>query len=217
MREVGSFSKWMWVAAIGSIIAAQGDVILLGRLVGPAAVGVYSVALALAMRLDALNQSVLTVMLPRASRLSGPGEMRGYAKRALGGSLALAGALGLVAVAAQPLITWLYGDRYAASAGLFLALLPVVLFDLATSSLFLLALPLNRPRVLAAADWLRVAVLGAACWLLIPAYRGYGAAAARLLSRIAGAAYTGYALRRAVLATSAEVAEDEIAATRWAS
>jgi O-antigen/teichoic acid export membrane protein len=146
--------------------------------------------------------------------------MRGYSRRALGGSLVLAAGLGVVALVSQPLIIWLYGERYVASAGLFLALLPVVLLDLATSSLFLLALPLNRPRLLAAADWLRVAVLGAAGLLLIPRYLGYGAAAARLLSRVAGAAYSGYALRRAVLSgpQDAEASEDEVAAaTRWAS
>jgi PST family polysaccharide transporter len=220
MREMLGFSRWMWVSALGSIIAAQGDVLLLGRLAGPAAVGVYSVALVLAMRLDALNQSLLTVMLPRASRLQGPDEVRGYARRALGGSLALAGGLALLALAAQPLITLLYGERYTASAGLFLALLPVVLFDLATSSLFLLALPLNRPRVLAAADWLRVAILVVSGWLLIPRYAGYGAAIARLLSRFVGAAYTGYALRRAVRSAPSDPdpTEDELAAaTRWAS
>jgi len=77
----------------------------------------------------------------------------------------------------------------------------------------LLALPLNRPRVLAVADWLRVAMLGIAAFLLIPFYSGYGAAAARLLSRVVGAAYTGFALRRAIHSAPTEGApEDELAA-----
>ena len=217
VKEVLSFSKWMMVSSLGSIIAAQGDLILLGRLAGPASVGVYSVALALALRLDMLNQSLLTVMLPRASRLRSADEVRSYSRRVARGSLALAGVLALCALLAQPLIVLLYGVRYTASAGLFLALAAVVLFDLATSSLFLVALPLNKPRVLAVADWLRVAALVVAGWLLIPAYKGYGAAASRFLSRVVGAAYTFYALRRASGPDTDPGEPEPAAATRWAS
>ncbi len=204
VREMLGFSKWMMVSTVGSIIAAQGDVLLLGRLAGPAQVGVYSVALALALRLDTLNQSLLTIMTPRASRLEGTSEIKRYTRRAFAGSLTLACFLGLVAIVAQPLIALLYGERYTASAGLFLALAAVALFDLITSSVFLIALPLNKPRVLAASDWLRVAVLGIFGWLLIPAYSGYGAAAARFLSRVSGAGYTFYGLRQAFRSTSGE-------------
>jgi O-antigen/teichoic acid export membrane protein len=193
--ELLRFSRWIALSNVGTIIAVQGDVLLLGRLGTPADVGVYSVALALALRLDSLNQSLLLVMLPRASRLrdsEGIGRYRGQVWR---GSLVLAGALGLVALAAQPLILLLYGESYRASAGLFLALMLVVLFDLVTSSLMLVAFPLERPRVLAAADWLRVVVLGLAGWLLIPRLGGYGAAIARGASRTVGTAYALLALR----------------------
>jgi O-antigen/teichoic acid export membrane protein len=217
MREVLGFSKWMAIAMLGSIVASQGDLILLGRLAGPAVVGVYSVALTLALRLDTLNQSLMTVMMPRASRLGGPAEIRRYSRRVLGGSLLLAGFVGVVALLAQPLIALLYGERYEASAGLFLALVVVVLFDLVTSSLFLVALPLNRPRVLAVSDWLRVLALGLAGWLLIPAHSGYGAVASRLISRVAGAAYTLLALRRSVPPAPDEAEADRTAASNWAS
>jgi O-antigen/teichoic acid export membrane protein len=210
-REIWAFSKWMAIANLGSIIAAQGDLLLLGRLSTPAVVGVYSVALTLAMRLDVLNQSLHTVMLPRASRLEGPAQIRRYSGRVLRGSLLLALGLALVALLAQPLIIFFYGERYTDSAGLFLALLAVVLLDLVTSSLFLVAFPLNRPRVLALADWLRVGVLGAAGWLLIPLYSGLGAAAARFLSRLAGAIYTLLALRRAVYPSEDEPDSDIMA------
>jgi O-antigen/teichoic acid export membrane protein len=117
----------------------------------------------------------------------------------LRGSIVLAVPLGFVAVLAQPLIPLLYGEKYAASAGLFLALTLVVLFDLITSSLFLVALPLNRPRILAAADWLRVGVLGGVGWLLIPVAGGIGAVWARGAARVVGTAYSLVALRRAAM------------------
>lgn len=216
IREVLGFSKWMVLSTVGSIVAAQGDVLLLGRLAGPEVVGLYSVALALALRLDTLNQSLLTVLLPRASRLEGSVDIRRYSRRVFLGSLALAAGLGGLALVAQPLITILYGDRYAASSELFLALVLVVLFDLVTSSLFLLALPLNRPRVLAVSDWIRVGVLGAVGWWLIPIYAGRGAVLARFASRIAGALYTFGALRRELVSVNAD-GEVDVAANNWVS
>ncbi|HYP40424.1 MAG TPA: oligosaccharide flippase family protein, partial [Chloroflexia bacterium] len=120
-REMVGFSRWIAFSNLGSIIVAQGDLLLLGRLASPAVVGVYSVALTLAMRLDVLNQSLFTVMMPRASRLQGASEIRAYSRRVLAGSLLLALLLGVVALAAQPLIALVYGEQYSATAGLFLA------------------------------------------------------------------------------------------------
>ncbi|HUP28357.1 MAG TPA: oligosaccharide flippase family protein [Chloroflexia bacterium] len=199
LRTMFSFSRWIFFSNLGSIIVAQGDLLLLGRLADPATVGIYSVALSLAMRLDVLNQSLFTVLMPRASRLQGSQEMKGYLRRVFAGSAVLAVVLGLLALAAQPLIGLVYGESYTAVAPLFSLLLLVVLFDLVTSSLFLVAFPLDRPRVLALADWLRVGVLGLTGWLLIPMYAGFGAVTARLLARVTGTAGALIALRRAVL------------------
>ncbi len=210
-REMLGFSKWIAVSNLGTMVALQGDLILLGRLASPQVVGVYSVALALALRLDTLNQSLLTVLLPRASRLKGLSEIKRYTGRVWRGSLVLAFALGLVAVSAQPLIRLLYGEEYAASAGLFLALTLVVLFDLVTSSLFLVAFPLNKPRILAVADWLRVGALGAVGWLLIPIVGGIGAVCARGAARVVGTAYSLVALRRAALSAPDDEAGTESA------
>jgi O-antigen/teichoic acid export membrane protein len=196
-RELLSFSRWMLITNAGSIITAQLDLLLLGRLATPATVGVYSVALTLALRLDTLNQSLFTVLMPRASRLVGATAIRGYVRRVLAGTLALAAGLAGVALVAVLLLPLLYGDQYRDSAGLFAALTGIVLFDLVTASLLLLAFPLNRPQVLALAEWLRLAVLGIAGWLLIPLYGAYGAVGARFLSRTLGTTYTLWALRRA--------------------
>jgi O-antigen/teichoic acid export membrane protein len=125
-------------------------------------------------------------------------------RQVLRGSLILAAGLGLVALLAQPFIIALYGERYTASAGLFLALVLVVLFDLVTSSLFLVAVPLNKPRVLAAADWLRVLVVGVVGLALIPRMGAFGAIVARGASRVVGTGYTLWALRRAEKARRSE-------------
>ena len=69
-------------------------------------------ALTLALRLDTLNQSLFTVLMPRASRLAGATAIRGYVRRVLAGTLGLAVGLGGVALVAALLLPVLYGDRY---------------------------------------------------------------------------------------------------------
>ena len=85
VRELLRFSRWMMVSNVGSIITAQLDLLLLGRLATPATVGVYSVALTLALRLDTLNQSLFTVLMPRASRLAGATAIPGLRPPGAGG------------------------------------------------------------------------------------------------------------------------------------
>ena len=197
-RGLVRFGGWIGLSLLGSMLMAQGDVLLLGRLAPPAVLGVYSVAVALATRLDTLNQSLFTVLMPRASRLAGRAALRQYSRQVLTGAMLLAVALGAAALLAQPAIAWVYGARYADAAPLFLVLLAIVLFDLATGSLVLLIFPLNRPRALAATEWLRVAVLGGAGVLLIPIWGAWGAVAARGLARVTGTAGLLSALRRAL-------------------
>jgi O-antigen/teichoic acid export membrane protein len=52
--------------------------------------------------------------------------------------------------------------------------------------LILLAFPLNQPRLLAAADGLRAAVLFALALLLIPVLGPQGAVAAKITAKVAG-------------------------------
>ena len=203
--EMVRFGRWMGVSLLASILVAQGDILLLGRLSSPAAVGAYSVALALAMRLDLLNQSLFTVMMPRASRLRGAAEMRRFVKGVLAGSGALAVGLIALALLARPFIMLAYGRSYAQAADLFLLLLVVVLIDLTTSSLGLLAFPLNRPRTLALAEWLRVIVLVGAGWLLIPGMQAAGAALARIACKVAGSTASLWTL----LPAAGRVAEEQ--------
>jgi O-antigen/teichoic acid export membrane protein len=145
-----------------------------------------------------VNQSLFTVLMPRASRVEGAAGLRKYWRQVGFFSLVLAAGLGVAAVVIQPAIVFLYGERYIASAGLFFALMVVVLFDLATSSLFLLVFPLNKPKLLAAADWLRVAVMAIFGSALIPLYGAIGAVIARLLARVTGTALALRGLRQAI-------------------
>jgi O-antigen/teichoic acid export membrane protein len=197
-RRLLRFGRWTAASNLGATLAAQVDLILLGRLTTTATVGIYSVAVTLASRLDILNQSLFTIMMPRVSRLKSTGEMRDYLRRLSRALVILAAALVAVALLAQPLILLLYGERYAEASPIFLVLLVVLVSDLFTTSLSLVAFPLDKPYILAAIEWIRVIVIAALGWPLIIAFGALGAALSRVASRAVSAIYIVASLRQAL-------------------
>lgn len=186
--ELMRFGRWLWIGSIFAVLTAQLDVLLLNRMVPAAVVGSYALALNLASKADVANQSLYAVLLPAASALEGRGGLRGYVRRGLARSGAISLALLLLIPLAGPLITTLYGAEYIGSVPLFRALLLVVIFDVMTTPLLLLAFPLNRPRLLAAAGVARAGTLAIVALALIPSLGAWGAVAAKLAAKIAGAA-----------------------------
>jgi PST family polysaccharide transporter len=190
------FGRWLWIGGIFAVLAAQLDVLLLNRSAPAVVVGAYALALNLAGKADLVNQSLHAVLLPAASALEAVGDVRGYVRRGLKRSALISLALLPLFPLAGPLIVLFYGAEYVVAAPLFRALLLVVIFDILTMPLLLLAFPLNRPRLLAAADAVRAATLALAGLALIPALGAWGAVAARAAARVAGAALILVALLR---------------------
>jgi O-antigen/teichoic acid export membrane protein len=69
---------------------------------------------------------------------------------------------------------------------LFQLLIGAVLFDVFTLPIILLAFPFNQPRLLTAAEGLRMVVLFGSALLLIPLLGPAGAAAAKIVARVSG-------------------------------
>jgi O-antigen/teichoic acid export membrane protein len=197
--ELAGFSRWMWVSAILSLLAAQLDLILLSLWAPAATIGIYALAFTLAQKLDLINQARLTALLPVASALRTRSEIGRYTRRSLARGLLLALGLALVTPLLGPFITTFYGPEFADSAGIVLILMVVVLFDLVTSPLCLLGFALGQPRALAGADAVRVATLVVTGVLLIPSFGPIGAALARLAGRVSGALFILAVLRLQIL------------------
>ncbi len=187
-NELMRFGRWLWIGSIFAVLTAQLDVLLLNRMVPAAVVGSYALALSLASKADIVNQSLHAVLLPAASALEGTGGMRGYVRNGLARSAMISLALLLLIPLAGPLITTLYGVEYFAAVPLFRVLLLVVIFDVMTTPLLLLAFPMNRPRLLAAADALRAVTLAVIAVALIPSLGAWGAVVAKAAAKVAGAA-----------------------------
>jgi O-antigen/teichoic acid export membrane protein len=205
--QLAPFSRWVGLANLLAVLAAYLDILLVNRLSPPAELGLFALALNLSAKVDIVNQSLYTVLLPAVSGLKPGGQLRGYARRSLGRGLLLGLALLPLALLARPFITLFYGQQYEPAATYFQLLLAVVLFDILANPLLLLALPLNRPALLAAIDGLRVVVLATAALWLVPRYGPAGAIAAKMASRVVAAAFAAVALRRASAAVASPKAE----------
>lgn len=186
-RTLLSFSRWMWISNIFTILAIQMDVLLLNFFLPLPAVGIYALARNLAQKAESVNRTLHTVLAPGASGLRGADERREYAQRSFVRSLLLVGLMALATPLARPFILLLYGQEYAGSVNLFYALLLVVLLDLIISPLMLLALPLDRPRLMALADAVQVAVLLVVGVVAVPRFGAYGIILARLAGRLLAA------------------------------
>ena len=182
-----SFSRWMWLSNIFSILAVQVDVLLLNVLLPAPLVGLYALARNLAQKADMVNQSLHTVLAPGVSALSGRRAYRRYVRRSLLRSLVLGALMLLIVPLVRPFILLVYGSEYLGAASVFYALLLIVLLDLFVTPLVLLALPLDQPRLLAASDAIQVLVLLGAGAMLVPLWGVYGLVVARLASRLGGA------------------------------
>lgn len=190
-RRLLSFGKWLWVSAVLSILLSQLDLLMLNHTAPPRTAGFYALALNLAFKADIVNQTLHTVLLPAVSALDSAAAHRRYVRRSLVRSGLLAVVIIVLAPLAGPLILIVYGPAYRPSIGVFYALLGVVLFDLLTTPILLLAFPMDVPRAIAASDVVRVLTLFLLGSWLIPAFGMYGAAVAKLAAKVAGALVLG--------------------------
>jgi O-antigen/teichoic acid export membrane protein len=177
---------WLWAARLLATTAAYLDLFIVNQWVSPAGVGAYALALNLSAKVDVVNQSLHTVLLPAASALQGGTAVTAYLRGSVLRNAVVAFALLALLPLAGPLITALYGREYEPSVALFDVLVIVVLVDLFAMPIALLALGRGRVRLVAGSDALRILVLGIAALELVPAAGAMGAAVARLIARAAG-------------------------------
>jgi O-antigen/teichoic acid export membrane protein len=197
-RRMLSFGSWLWVGALFSIVASQLDLLLLNRWRPGVTVGFYALALNLYLKASVLYQTLRMVLLPEASSLSGAAEYRSYLKSATTRCVIVAGGALITIPLMRPFVLVVYGRTYLPSVKPLYTLTLIVVFDLVTLPLILLAYPLGMSRVLAAADAARVITLLACGSLLIPAWGIYGAVVAKLAAQVVAAVIAGGAVIRVI-------------------
>lgn len=184
--DLTRFGVWLWVGSIFSTLALYLDVLIVNNWAAPAAVGVYALAVNLTVKVEVVNQSLYTVLLPTASALRDREDVRSYIRRGLLRSGLIAAALLPFIFLARPLIVLFYGEAYGGAAGLFQGLLGVAMLNVVLTPLLMLAFTYDRPRLIALADGTRALTLLAVALALVPMVGSIGAVVAKLAAALAG-------------------------------
>lgn len=157
------FGRWVLVSTMITFCAMQVDRLLLGRLISKELLGVYSVALAIAllptMLLQALNGAVLFPLLSRYARKS-----HEQLRERLSGAREILTALGMFFIAgvvleAETFFALLYDERYAAAGRIAQLLAPCVWTMMLSATLERVPQAIGETRVLAVYNLIKVIVV----------------------------------------------------------
>jgi O-antigen/teichoic acid export membrane protein len=178
---------FIWVAGL-FLLNSRIDLIMLGSLKGAYDAGVYAVASRAAELASFLMVAANMVLAPKISRLYHSGEqallrrmVRGATRRILIASIPLAL---ILVIAAQPLLTHLYGQQYAEGASVLQILAVAQILTVASGPLGTLLNMTGHERANTKNMIVAVALNIALNALLIPAYGTSGAAGATAISLV---------------------------------
>lgn len=197
LKEIFGFSKWIFLTLIAAAIAGRLDYFLLARLEGPRTVGLYAAAVQLTSVLPLLVSAIGTVLLPHVSRLTTRQELEHYMRRALRGSVALALLVAPAVLLGPPLISVLFGERFAGAAGPFRVMVLNAMVMMVVAPINMVLLALDKPKWLTMVSYAQLGLTIGLHVLLIPVLGAVGAALTGLVSTALAGAVTITLARRA--------------------
>ncbi len=190
IKEVFSFSGWLFPANISFLIFQQLDLFLVTAFASLTDVGEYSAALRVVGVVSLLTGTLAPALLPRATRAAeDPMLIRTYLKQGAALSLGIVALAFSVWFAAPTIIEIFFGHEYrrAADIARFLLVSAVLVGVYTPVSQLLLAY--NQPRRMFYLNLVKLFVIGGAGIALVPAWKGVGAALAVVLSDAAALGY----------------------------
>jgi O-antigen/teichoic acid export membrane protein len=117
LKELGKFGRWIFISTALGFIYGQCDRLLLGRLISIEALGIYTIALTLALLVNQITHQLGSrVLFPSYAQLvrEKPEELYKTLKKVRIILLAVTtGIAGFFIIFGEPLINLLYDDRYA--------------------------------------------------------------------------------------------------------
>jgi O-antigen/teichoic acid export membrane protein len=157
-RELIGFGKWIFVSSVVSVLAMNGDRLLLGGFVDAHYLGLYAIAVLMVGAIEGgLVRLFSNVWLPALSEVArnNPSRLREvYYKLRVPGDLLALFLAGLLFSAGQLVIDLLYDPRYSATGGI-LQVLALSLFTVRYGVAHQVYLALGIPRYLAVINVLR--------------------------------------------------------------
>lgn len=184
LKKLFHFGKWIWLRTICGLIFIRLDIIMLSYFKSMSEVSFYAAAFGLASKLSIINNSLITVLLPRVSRLETPSQIIVFAKRFLKITSFCIVPLFLILFFSNSIIALFYGKEFLPAVFIFKILFIRFLIAIITNPLFLVAYAIDKPQVLAFSS-AAVLIFGFIAFsFLIPLFGGVGAAITLLLLAI---------------------------------
>jgi len=161
-KELLGFGKWLFLSSTMSILALQGDRLLLGAFVDAQTLGLYAIAALILGALEgALARLLTAVALPALSEIArnDPSRLREvYYQLRLPGDIGLLFIAGFLFATGQLVIDVLYDPRYSAAGGM-LRILALSLIALRYAHAYQIYIAVGKPSYLAFINVARCAAL----------------------------------------------------------
>lgn len=170
-----------YVITLLGFLVLRANVFLLRREYGPAELGLYSIAAQFSDVLAIVPQAIALVLFPRLVRDTAT-RWTATVRAAVGATIVTVAACGVTALAAGPVIRFLYGDEFAPAAAVLRIMLPGVICLGVSNVLSQYLGALGMPRALVGIWAAAAVVLGALSLVLVPDHASAGAAASLSLT-----------------------------------
>lgn len=190
-RRLFSFSKWMFISNLCALTLPYIGIFMLSRMISNEAAGIYALALNLTYIFPVIIYSLNSVLLPEVSRFKEKEQFEKYFKSSIKISLLIAAAIAPIMIFSSKIIVFFFGAKYAGSVSVFNLLLLGFLAIAVNSTMRILLFSIEKPRIIAIVDSLRVFIMVILSYIFIP-YIGVKAPAAAYL--IVNALALGYLL-----------------------
>ncbi|MEM7644181.1 MAG: oligosaccharide flippase family protein [Pseudomonadota bacterium] len=165
-RRVLAFGVPLLVNGVILFVVLQGDKLIVGRVLGMDALGVFALATTLTLTPALVIAAALqTVLLPRLSRARDAGTLSAAIRPAIAASCAAGGLAATLAIVAGPAVTpFVAGTGYAALASLLLPLGVLQALRMAKAAVTLVALALGQTSTAIISNIPRLIALAVGAW-----------------------------------------------------
>jgi len=184
LKELIKFSRWIIISGIITIIYNRMDIFMLARLKGSSDVGIYAAAFNLLLATDILLVPILTVFLPKVSKIVEKTKYKNYILKSTGLTLILVLILLPSFFLAKPIILTLFGSEFIQSVAIFKILFFGFMVSLMLLPCWLILLSLNLPHYITSIDLSILVFNFVGNYLVIPRYGAVGAAWVTLCTKL---------------------------------
>jgi len=185
------FGKWVAISTTVTPLALRLNILMLPALSTAAQAGSYAAAERLAMLLPLITYSLTTALLPEVASFRSYGQLRSYAKKVLRIAPLPILLLIVLCAVAGPLITFLFGAKYASSIGIFRILVISYSFDIVVNPASLVLYRLNMVKIAACSNVFFLVAGFFGNLVVIPRYGALGAASLFLVLKIVAVCWIG--------------------------